>query len=131
MIARKSALIVAINIVNGILGYVGLFFIARYMAPGDYGIIGFALGFVGLFLVLGNLGFDAAHVKRISEGKRLDECIGTYFFIKMGLAGLFASVTIGAILFWKFVLNRGFESPAHESAVYIMLVCFVDRKSTV
>ena len=125
MIARKSALIIAINIINGMLGYVALFFIARYMTPGDYGIIGFALGFVGLFLVLGNLGFDSAHVKRVSEGKELDKCIGTYFFIKMGLAGLFASVTIGAILFWKYVLNRGFESPTHEIAVYIMLGCFV------
>jgi len=125
MIARKSALIIAINIINGMLGYAALFFIARYMAPGDYGIIGFALGFVGLFLVLGNLGFDAAHIKRVSEGKELDNCIGTYFFIKLGLAGLFASVTIGAIFFWKYVLNRGFESPTHEIAIYIMLCCFV------
>lgn len=125
MIARKSALIIAINIINGILGYTALFFIARYMNPGDYGIVGFALGFVGLFLVLGNLGFDAAHVKRVSEGKDLDGCIGTYFFIKLGLAGLFASVTIGAVLFWKFVLNRGFESPNHEIAIYIMLCGFV------
>jgi len=125
MIARKSALIVAINIINGILGYVGLFFIARYMAPGDYGIIGFALGFVGLFLVLGNMGFDVAHVKRVSEGMELDKCIGTYFFIKIGLTVLFASVTIGAIFFWKYVMNRGFESPNHEIAIYIMLGCFV------
>jgi O-antigen/teichoic acid export membrane protein len=32
-----------------------------------------------------------------------------------------ASITIGAIFFWKYVMGRGFESPTHEIALYIML----------
>lgn len=125
MIARKSALITILNIGNGILGYAALFFIARYMNPGEYGVIGFATGFVGLFLVLGTLGFDSAHVKRVSEGKDLGECISTFIVIKIILASLFAIGTLSALFFWKYALGRGFESPADEIAIYIILGCFV------
>jgi O-antigen/teichoic acid export membrane protein len=32
---------------------------------------------------------------------------------------------ISAILIWKYVLGRGFESPEHETAVYILLIYFI------
>ena len=121
MIARKSALIVITNILNGILGYVALFFITRYIGPHDYGIVAFALGFVSLFSIFGNLGFSQAHIKKVSEGKNLGVCIGTFLATKISLIGLMTSITLGAILFWKFILGRGFESPTHEIAIYIMM----------
>ncbi|HHH80248.1 MAG TPA: flippase, partial [Thermoplasmatales archaeon] len=77
MIARKSALIIFTQIINALLGYTALKFIALYMQPWEYGVIGFAYGFVALFSVFGNLGFNAAHVKRVSEGKDLGKCVGT------------------------------------------------------
>jgi len=125
MIARKSALIIFIQILNGILGYIGLKFIALYMEPWEYGVIGFAYGFVALFSIFGQLGFDQAHVKRISEGKNLGTCIGTFLATKTFLAGLLASLTISSIAVWKFLLGRGFESPLHEQAVYVMIAYFV------
>ncbi|MCK5111907.1 MAG: flippase [Thermoplasmatales archaeon] len=121
MIARKSALIVATNILNGALGYVALFFITRYMSPEEYGLVAFALGFVTLFAIFGKLGYGNAHIKRVSEGKDLGTCIGTFLTIKIGLAGLMASVLIGAIFFWKVVMGQGFETSAHELAIYIMM----------
>ena len=127
MIARKSALIVATNILNGILGYVALYFITRYMSPGDYGIVAFALGFVTLFTIFGNLGFNAAHIKRISEGKDLGKCIGTFLTTKIGLTGLMALITLGAIFFWKVIMGRGFETTTHELAIYIMIGYWVIR----
>ena len=125
MIARKSALIVATQLINGLLGYVGLKFIAKYMQPWQYGIVGFAYGFVALFSIFGNLGFNAAHVKRVSEGKDLGKCIATFATAKIILAGLMASIVILSILIWKYILGRGFETPLHEKAVYVMLSYFV------
>jgi len=125
MIARKSALIIFIQILNGILGYIGLKFIALYMQPWEYGIIGFAYGFVALFSIFGKLGFDQTHVKRISEGKDFGICTATFAVIKTFLAGFLASFAILSIAVWKYVLGRGFESPLHEQAVYIMLGYFV------
>lgn len=121
MIARKSALIVTTSILNGMLGYVALFFITRYMSPEEYGIVSFALGFVTLFSIFGLLGFNHAHIKKVSEGKNLGTCIGTLLVTKIGLIGLASSITLGAIFFWKFVTGRGFESSTHELAIYIMM----------
>lgn len=125
MIARKSALIIFIQLLDGLIGFVGLKFIALYMEPWEYGIIGFAYGFVSLFLIFGDVGFHAAHVKRISEGKDFGTCIGTFAAAKIVLTGSLASITILSLLIWRFVLGRGFESPLHEQAVYIMLAYFV------
>jgi O-antigen/teichoic acid export membrane protein len=127
MLARKSLLIMTANITEGILAYVALFFIASYMGPTAYGIIGFAMGFVGLFTILNDLGFNPAHIKQVSEGKDLGRCIGTYITAKIGFTGLLVSVVIGAVFFWKFVLGRGFESTDHELAIYIILGYFVLR----
>jgi len=125
MIARKSALIIFIQILNGILGYIGLKYISLYMQPWEYGVVGFAYGFVALFSIFGTLGFHQAHVKKISEGKNLGTCISTFAITKLSLAGLLAIFTFIAVFVWKFVFNRGFESPVHEQAIYVMLAYFV------
>ncbi len=125
MIARKSALILFAQLLNGIIGFVGLKFIALYMEPWEYGIVGFAYGFVSLFSIFGDLGFGAAHVKRISEGKDFGKCVGTFAAVKIILTGIFAFGTILSIVIWRFVFGRGFESPLHEQAVYILLAYFI------
>lgn len=127
MIARKSALIIITHIVNAILAYIALFFITRYMEPGDYGIVAFALGFVTLFSIFGMLGFEQAHIKRVSEGKDLGTCIGTFLVTKIGLIGLMVLTTVGSIFIWRFVIGRGFESSTHEIAIYIMIVYWAIR----
>ncbi|RLF42198.1 MAG: hypothetical protein DRN12_00980 [Thermoplasmata archaeon] len=124
MIARKSALIIFTQLLNGLLGYVALKYIAIYMDPWEYGVIGFAYGFIALFSVFGKLGFNAAHVKRVSEGRDIAKCIGTYAAIKIFLAGFMVSIVFLSILFWKYIIGRGFESSLHEQAVYIMLAYF-------
>jgi len=121
MIARKSALIIFTQITNGFLGYIALFFIARYMSPWEYGVVGFAYGFVTIFQLFGDLGFNFANIKKISEGKNLGRCIGTFLTAKIGLIGIMTSIVIGAVLFWKIAMGRGFESSTHELAIYIML----------
>jgi O-antigen/teichoic acid export membrane protein len=125
MIARKSALIIAVQLLNGIIGFVGLKFIALYMQPWEYGVVGFAYGFVALFSIFGDLGFGQAHIKRISEGKDLGKCVSTFASIKLVVTGALASTTILSIAIWRYVFGRGFESPLHEQAVYLLLAYFV------
>ena len=125
MIARKSALSVAILASNGILGYIALKFISLHMEPWEYGVIGFSFGFVSLFTIFGSFGFDLAHVKRISEGKNLGVCNGTYLTTKIILIGLFTTVVVGAVGIWRHFFGGEFESVYHEQAVFIMLAYFV------
>ncbi len=125
MIARKSALIISIQFLNGLIGFIGLKFIALYMEPWEYGIVGFAYGFVSLFTIFSDFGFGTAHVKRISEGKNLGKCIGAFAAIKIILTGILVTTTFLSIVVWRFVLGQGFESPLHEQAVYLLLAYFV------
>ncbi len=121
MFARKSLLIMSANLIDGLLAYTALYFISRDMGPEAYGILGFAMGFVGLFTILTDLGFNPAHMKRISEGKDMGTCIGTYLASKLVFVSVLALVIIGAVWIWKFGLGRGFESSTHELAIYIIL----------
>jgi len=121
MIARKSVLIVMTRIIDGSLGYLGLFFIARYMSPSDYGIVAFAIGFVTLFTIFCNLGFGFAHIKRVSEGKNLGRCIGTFLSIQAILITVATTILFTSLYIWTNVMGRGFETPDHLIAIYIIV----------
>ena len=121
MFARKSFLITINQIICGLLGYIGFFYIVRYMGPEAVGIFGFATGFVGLFSFIADLGFSNAHIKRVSEGKDFGICIGTFLIIKIVLLVIKLGSVFCSIAVWKYILGRGFETPIHEIVVYIML----------
>jgi len=128
MIAKKSFVIMASNAVCSILGLLVLFIIARLW--GDFatealGVIGFGMAFVGIFSFISDLGFGSAHIKKISEGKDLGTCIGTYLTIKLILTGILVLVVVGSILIWKHVLNQGFYDSTKESVIYIFLLFYV------
>jgi len=127
MIARKSALVVATNFSAGLLNYAAIFLIARHYAFPKFalGLISFTYGFVALLRILPNMGLPQAHIKRISEGKDIEHCNGTFFSIRLILTGIMVAVTFLSIFVWKYVMHRGFESPIQENAVYVMLAYFV------
>jgi O-antigen/teichoic acid export membrane protein len=125
MLSRKSTLIVAVNILSAFVGWIGLVVIARLwggFAPTAVGVIGFGMAFVGMFNVIADLGFSAAHVKRISEGKDLGECIGTYATIKILLTGIMVALVIGGIAIWKY---DEFFDATKESVIYIFILYYI------
>jgi len=127
MLGRKTFLITVNKFIQYITGWIGLFFIARFMANPDfnYGIVQFAIGLVSMFGFLGGF-FDSAHVKRYSGGEiEEDRCMGTFITVK-SLAVFVMTVTIfGGLMIWQYVLGRGFETPTHLTAVYIILGFFL------
>lgn len=128
MIARKSVLIITTKIIDGGLGYLGLFFIARFMSPTDYGIVSFAMGFVTLFTIFSELGFTSAHIKRVSEGKNLGRCIGTHLSLKTVLIMLATFILLSSLYIWTNLMDRGFESPDHLAAIYIIILFWISQQ---
>jgi O-antigen/teichoic acid export membrane protein len=112
-------------IAGSILGYLALFFIYRYMGSESFGIVAFGLAYVGLFAFITDLGFNHAHIKRVSEGKDLKKCIGTFFVIKLVLIGIMVGIVLVSIFFWKIILGRGFEYPEHEAVIYLSIIYYV------
>lgn len=104
MIARKSFLIVTSQFFTRFLGWIGLIVLAKLwggFAPVALGTIGFAMAFIALFNIVADLGFSSAHVKRVSEGKDLGTCLGTFATIKLILTGLMVLVVFAAMFIWK------------------------------
>ncbi len=63
--------------------FIGLF-IARYLGPGNFGIINYAVSFTALFAVIANLGLDEIIVKELLKNpERRDEILGTSFRLKL------------------------------------------------
>jgi len=128
MIARKSALIVGTQFFTRFLGWIGLVVLAKLwggFAPEALGIIGFAMAFLAIFNIMADLGFSQAHIKRISEGKDIGTCIGTYATIKLILTGLMATVVFAAIYIWKNFFNGGFTDATTESVITVFVVYYI------
>ncbi|MBU2565591.1 MAG: flippase [Candidatus Thermoplasmatota archaeon] len=128
MIARKTMLIILTQAVNAVLGLIGLFILAKLwgnFAPTSLGIIGFAMSFLGMFNFISDLGFGGAHIKRISEGKDMGKCIGTYITVKLVLVTAMVAVVLGGIFVWKTLLHQDFYDATTESVIYVMLLYYV------
>lgn len=124
MIARKSLLIVTSQFLTRFLGWIGLVVLTKLWgssAPEALGIIGFAMAFVALFTFVGDLGFSSAHVKRISEGKDLGECIGTFLSIKLLLTFLMIAIIGLTLLISETFLNITF----YDSTLSVVVLVFI------
>lgn len=70
--------------------FVGVY-VARYLGPERFGLLSYAMSFVGLFTALATLGLDGIMVRElVKTPERRDELLGTAFWLKLG----------GAILMW-------------------------------
>ncbi|QRF75597.1 Polysaccharide biosynthesis protein [Thermoplasmatales archaeon] len=121
MFSRKSSIIVSQNVISAIFGYIGLFFITRFIGVQDFGFLAFGMGFAGTMSLVTDLGFTTANVKTQAEGKDIAENNGTFLAIKLALGLIFVIVTLSALFIWTDVLHRGFESPV-EYWVIIALI---------
>lgn len=111
MFAQKSPIIVTQNVLNSVVGYVGLFFITRFLAPDIFGFLAFVMGFGGVFSFIADMGFSSAHQKHVSEGHDVGICNGTYLAVKIVLGFIYVGVVLGALFIWTSVLHNGFEDP--------------------
>ncbi len=121
MIGRKMSFSLVINFTEQVLGYVSLFFVARFMGPEALGILAFGMAYIAMFQPFGDLGYGTAHTKRISEGKDLGTCNGIYFTIRMILLGVMMALVLGSIVVTKYIQKKPFVSPEHEIVLYILL----------
>ncbi len=68
----------------------GLFigaYVARYLGPGPYGLLNYALSFVSLFAVIATLGLDTLVVRElIQREEEKDKILGTAFVLRMAAA---------------------------------------------
>ena len=125
MIARRSFLILTTSSIVGIIGWIEFILIVKLWggyAPEAIGIIAFTFSLMATFNFSTDLGFGAAHVKRISEGKDLGTCIGTFATIKIILTCLMTIIVILTINILKITSNEEFYNTTTEPIIYLFLI---------
>ncbi len=83
MLKQKSFLSLIMSVAQQAIGFVSVFFVARYMGPKDLGVYSACLALATVIMTLGDWGYGLAHVKKVSEGLDLSRCVGTYAWIKI------------------------------------------------
>jgi len=124
MIARKSLWILSSTFILQIIGAVEFIIIIKFwgdFAPTALGTIGLAMSFLAIFNIISDLGFGPAHIKRISEGRDLGTCIGTFASIKITLTFITVVITLISIFFIKNVFGGEIYDSNVESIIFILL----------
>jgi len=105
MIGRRSLLIVISTILAAILSFVGLLAMTNYLGKDVYGNIAWVLATIGTINIVSDLGFQSAHIKRVSEGQDENDCVSTYFVIKVALTSFMLVFVFVALILWNAIAN--------------------------
>ena len=95
MLGRKSLLVIVATGLSFLLGFISILFITHILGPEPYGAFATVMAFVVLFSPLADLGINSAHIKRVSEGADIAECVSTYAVCKIVLTSLMVALTFG------------------------------------
>ena len=106
MIGRRSLLIVLSTILAAVLSFVGLLAMTNYLGKDVYGNISWVLATVATLNIISDLGFQSAHIKRVSEGQDENDCISTYFVTKLVLTSVMVVFVFVSIFVWNGITTR-------------------------
>ncbi|MGB9978140.1 flippase [Methanobacterium sp.] len=70
-IARNTCFLVISSIISYVAYFLALMYMARYLGPGEFGILSIAIAFTGLFGIFTDLGLGMLTVREVSRDKKL------------------------------------------------------------
>ncbi|HUT26605.1 MAG TPA: flippase [Methanomassiliicoccales archaeon] len=121
MIGRRSFILFLSRLLSSALAFVGLYFMTRYLGKDIYGSVTWTLAFVATFNAVSDLGFGSAHIKRISEGQDLDDCVSTFAIIKLTLTGIMVAFILVSVFVWTSVLGGTLEETSTDLILLFVL----------
>ena len=91
-------------------------YVARYLGPERFGLLSYAMSFVGLFMALSTLGLDGIMVRElVKTPEHRDELLGTAFWLKAG----------GAVLMWAGIAAAiPFTHNDTQTNILIIIIAF-------
>lgn len=120
MEARRATLVFGTNALGGVTGLVILFFVGRFMSPAAYGAFGFAMAFLGLWMVLADLGLGQSHARAITRGADLGDCIATFRGLKLGIYVVFLAGML--VSFWLYLRTGTLRDSSSRFAIVGVLL---------
>jgi len=120
-LVKKSAFVFSYNVVGGVLGYITMFFALRLVGQSAWGIFGSALALSGILGILANLGVEATHIKKLTQKRETEECMGTIVILKSFLGAIFLGGSFLIFFILGEFLGYKFESVYLRDATYLAL----------
>jgi PST family polysaccharide transporter/lipopolysaccharide exporter len=99
-------------------------YLAKVADPSAVAMLAFALGFVGVFTFVSDMGFSAAHVKRLSEGGDGRRCNGAFAAAKLALTGAMVGCVLLAMLAWDSMNPDGAFSVAEQRLTVLIVLAY-------
>ena len=124
MIGRRSLLIVVSTTLSSILAFIGLLAMTNYLGKDVYGNLSWVLATLSTLNVVADLGFNNAHIKRMSEGLDADDCISTFTVIKLILTAVMVAFVFVSLLVWNYMTTEPISSETWN-LVLLFLLYFV------
>lgn len=121
MLAQKLIYNYSYHLILQFIQIIASLIVARVAGPEVLGTVSFGIAYVSIFSSFADLGFGTAHIKKISEGNEISNCLGTYTRIKFALISLFILIVILFYLIQKYIFNIKFESDVHIYVIFITL----------
>jgi len=106
-------------------GRAGLKLVALNMGPGPLGEVAFALGLLGLFELVSDLGFGLAHIKLVSEGRPLERLLGTYLLLRILLVLLMVGLFYASLWLWLGLTGTLFEGSTTMGIVHVVVLYYI------
>ncbi len=122
MIGRRALLVLAVRLVTAFLSFLGLYFITNYLGAEIYGTLAFTLSLVAAFNAFADFGFNQAHIKKLSEGHDITDCVSTFIAIKVALTGITVLITFVSIAAWTIFFEGSLNS--EEGILVILFVLY-------
>lgn len=117
-IARNTTVLLVAQVASYLLGFFYMMYTARYLGPGSFGVLSFALAFTGIFAVFGDLGLRPLTVREVARDKSLaPKYLANVSLIKM----ILVAVTFGLI---ALTINL-MDYPEETIKVVYLLALFV------
>jgi len=124
LIGRKSYLLLVGTMLSALANFIGVYFLTNYLGPSEYGALVWAIAIMTSLNVVADLGFDSAHIKRISEGKDQEDRLATYIAVKAVLIFSMASIATSLLFIWPYLGGEGL-SEGTAALLMIFTVYFI------
>lgn len=87
-LAKNTCYLIVSTIISYVVYFFALMYMARYLGPGEFGIISLAIAFTGLFGIFTDLGLGTLTVREVSrDKKRTDKYLGNTTAMKAVFSG--------------------------------------------
>jgi len=132
LLGRRSLLILISTVLSTVLSFISIYFIIKHIGAETYGTFVVALAIVSTFNSISDLGFSSAHIKRISEGKDINECISTFLVTRLALIGAMILVLAISLIVWTSFLEGDLSGDKVWLFLLIVIyIIFVDVSNVV